>query len=513
MKYSILFLICFILSLTSFAQLEWKSRASLPEFGIDLASSFKANGNMYVGTGRKADNSYSKELWEYNPSTNIWTKKTDYPGNGSNQCIYFSIGNKGYIGMGSSTTARHTDFYEYNSTTDAWTAKASFPGGIIYSAASFVIGDTAYVVGGSCGGTTCYKNTLWMYVSSTDSWTQRANFPGGKRATTTAFSLGNNGYAGQGVSSSHTLSNNFWKYTPSTNTWTSIATYPGAARLATNCFVKDGLAFVGCGQTGYSSPTRKNDFYAYNSSTNSWTNYTSNNDFTARIITQVQAISDSTILIATGRGDYGLLPDLWQLKLDYDTCDYFDTTFVQDTTFVKDTAYINDTTFVQDTTFIQDTLFINETTEITTYDTSYVTVYDTITEIRFDTTLVYITDTLYQTIYDTTWITTYDTAYTTINTAVEDTLIVRVYTDNCGNVLHKIYPNPTNDFLYLSSNGPDCFKGYNVQFIDALGKVLETKEYGDLVTFDIRGYARSLYFIRLIGSTGDTVFSKKIVIR
>jgi N-acetylneuraminic acid mutarotase len=494
----------------SFAQLEWESRASLPEFGVDLASSFKANGKMYVGAGRKADDSYSKDLWEYNPLTNIWTKKTDYPGNGSNQCISFSIGDKGYIGMGSSTTARYTDFYEYDPTTDAWTSKASFPGGIIYSSASFVIGDTAYVVGGSCGGRTCYKNTLWMYVPSTNSWTQRANFPGGNRATMTAFSLGQYGYAGHGISSSLTLSNNFWKYTPSTNTWASITAYPGAARMATNCFVKDGLAFVGCGQTGYSSPTRKNDFYAYNASTDSWTNYTSNNDFTARVITQMQAVSDSTILIATGRGDYGLLPDLWQLKLGFDTCDYFDTTFVQDTIFV------------------QDTTFINDTSEIITYDTSYVTIYDTITEVIFDTVLVYTIDTIYQTVYDTTFINSYDTItqivydtttiisydtiYTTYTIAVEDTLIVSRYTDNCGNVLHKIYPNPTNDYLYLSSNGPDCFEGYKVQFIDALGKILETKPYGNLVTFDIRGYARSLYFLRLIGPAGDAIFSEKIII-
>lgn len=486
--------IALFISSMSFAQLEWESRASLPEFGIDLASSFKANGKMYVGTGRKADNSYSKELWEYNPSTNIWTKKTDYPGSGSNQCISFSIGNKGYVGMGSSKTARYTDFYEYNPATDTWTAKASFPGGTIYSAASFVVGDTAYVVGGSCGGTTCYKNTLWMYVPSTNSWTQRANSPGGNRATMTAFSLGQYGYAGQGISSSLVLSNNFWKYTPSTNTWTSIAIYPGAARIGTNCFVKDGLAFVGCGQNGYRSPTIKNDFYAYNASTDSWTNYTSNNDFTARIFTQVQAVSDSTILIATGRGDYGLLPDLWQLELGFDTCDYFDTTFVQDTTFIQDTTFLNDT--ITEVTFDTVLAYTIDTLYQTVYDTSFITSYDTVTRI----------------VYDTATITSYDTIYTTYTIAVEDTLIVNRYTDNCGNVLHKIYPNPTKDYLYLSSNGPDCFEGYKVQFIDALGKILETKPYGNVVTFDIRGYARSLYFLRLIGPAGDAIFSEKIIL-
>ena len=498
-------LLILFISTSSLAQLKWESKASLPEFGVDLAASFTANGKVYFCGGRKANGVYSKDLWEFDPITNIWTKKTNYPGSGSNQCISFSIGNKGYVGMGASSTRRYTDFYEYNPTSNTWTAKTNFPGGVIYSAPSFVIGDTAYVVGGSCGGTTCYKNSLWMYVQSTNTWTQRANFPGGNRATMTAFSIGQFGYAGQGVSSSIALSNNYWKYNPATNSWTAIASFPGTARNATTSFTKSGLGYVGCGQTGWSSPIRQNNFYAYTPATDSWTNLTSNDDFIPRLLTQARAIDDSTIIIMGGRGDYGYLADVWQLKLNSDTCDY------QDTTFVTDTTFINDTTFT------------------TIYDTSYAIVKDTQTVYKLDTIEVYVIDTFYRTIFDTTYVTNFDTITTMIydtvtiythdtitryvNIAVEDTLNFSIYTDNCFNITHKLYPNPSSEMVYLFSNNADCLTGYRLEFIDAIGQILETKPYATLVSFDVRSYARALYFVRLIGKDGDTLFSKKVVIR
>ena len=165
-----------------------------------------------------------------------------------------------------------------------------------------------------------------------------------------------------------------------------------------------------------------------------------------------------------------------------------------------------------DTTFVQDTTFVNDTITEVTLDTVLIYTIDTLYQTVYDTTSITSYDTVTQVVYDTITITSYDTIYTTYTIAVEDTLIVNRYTDNCGNVLHKIYPNPTKDYLYLSSNGPDCFEGYKVQFIDALGKILETKAYGNLVTFDIRGYARSLYFLRLIGPAGDAIFSEKIIL-
>ncbi|MFT6111465.1 MAG: hypothetical protein ACJAXV_000234, partial [Bacteroidia bacterium] len=154
-------------------------------------------------------------------------------------------------------------------------------------------------------------------------------------------------------------------------------------------------------------------------------------------------------------------------------------------------------------------------------DTSYAIVKDTQTVYKLDTIEVYVIDTFYRTIFDTTYVTnfdtvtiyTYDTITRYVTIAVEDTLNFSIYTDNCFNITHKLYPNPSSEMVYLFSNNADCLTGYRLEFIDAIGQILETKPYATLVSFDVRSYARALYFVRLIGKNGDTLFSKKVVIR
>jgi len=499
MKTLLQILLILFISTSSFAQLEWESKASLPDYGLSQGVGFGVGGKAIFGLGRQPDNNYTNRMWQYDPNTELVSQIKSYPGGGSVGCIFFVIGDKAYVGMGQSKTNRYTDFYEYNSVTDVWTSKTSFPGGVIVSAASFTIGDTAYVVGGSCGGTTCYNNDLWMYVPSTNSWTQRADFPGGNRPDLSTFSIGQFGYAGNGISSTRALSNNFWRYDPSNNTWSSIASMPGTNRRSTVSFVIDGQAYVGTGTFNWTPIVNQNDFYRYNPTGNSWTRFTSNSNFVPRHSSKLAQVNDSTIILATGfiqnGSQYLSMADIWQLKVNSDTCEYNDTSFIQDTTFT------------------------------TIYDTTYVTVKDTQIVYKLDTIDVYVIDTFYRTFFDTTYVTvttviydtttiyTYDTLTRYVNIAVEDTLNFSIYTDNCFNITHKLYPNPSSGMVYLFSNNADCLEGYRLEFIDALGRILETKPYARLVSFDVRNYAQALYFVRLIGKDGDTLFSKKVVIR
>jgi N-acetylneuraminic acid mutarotase len=487
-------LIILFISTSSLAQLEWESRKSIPRYGRHAGVSFEIAGKIYVGLGRIADGSYSNELWEYDPDSDNWTQKADYPGGARFIPTAFAINGKGYVCLGQTSSFSPTNTtYEYNPSNDTWTQKANFIGTSRYGAVAFVIGDTAYVGTGS-NGSGSYLNDFYMYVPASNSWTARANYFGGSAANLATFTIGNFGYVGNKTASgSAAPDNSFYKFSPSTNSWSSIASMPGSSRRISAAFVLNNEAYVGCG-TNSNSPisTFLNDFYTYTPTTNSWSYHTSNAGFTPKIDPEFITIGDSAVYSITGYSSDQSLSEIWQLKLGFDTCDYFDTTFVQDTTLLNYTIYdtITEVTFDTVLVYTIDTLYQ------TIYDTAFITTYDTVTRI----------------VYDTTIITSYDTIYTTYNIAVEDTLIVNLYADNCGNVLHKIYPNPTKDYLYLSSNGPDCFEGYKVQFIDALGKILETKPYGNVVTFDIRGYARSLYFLRLIGPAGDAIFSEKIIL-
>ncbi len=368
-------LLILFISTSSFAQLEWESVPSIPEYGRYTSISFTVSGKLYVGLGHIPGGGYSNELWEYNPATKIWTKKKDYPGKGRRLATAFAIGTKGYVGLGGDGSSRFNDFYEYDPSTDNWTQKANFPGGNRYDAASFVIGDFGYVGTGSCGGTTCYTNDFYQYNPTSNTWTQKADFPAGNSTGVTGIALNGIGYFGNSRNTSNTLSNNYYKYTPGTNTWTAIASMPGTLRRTTMAFTLDDQIYVGCGAYNYSNPIFRNDFYKYSPSSNTWSLQTSNMDLTPRIAGITAQISDSKILIGLGWSPNGYLADLWQLNVNSDTCEYHDTIYVtvQDTlTFKVNIASVAQPQFVgvkvyPNPTGSQVTIAISDFTQLSNY--------------------------------------------------------------------------------------------------------------------------------------------------
>jgi hypothetical protein len=56
----------------------------------------------------------TKDFWEYDPVTNAWTQRADFGGTGRSGAVGFSIGSKGYIGIGGdSNNAFLNDFWVY----------------------------------------------------------------------------------------------------------------------------------------------------------------------------------------------------------------------------------------------------------------------------------------------------------------------------------------------------------------------------------------------------------------
>lgn len=65
-------------------------------------------------------------------SQSTWTKKENFPGSSRNFAVSFSIGNKGYYGLGQKqvelfTYKVYNDFWEYDAEKNTWTQKAEFP--------------------------------------------------------------------------------------------------------------------------------------------------------------------------------------------------------------------------------------------------------------------------------------------------------------------------------------------------------------------------------------------------
>src|SRR5207237_1338580 len=136
-----------------------------------------------------------------------WIKKADFPGVARTTAVGFSIGNKGYVGVGDAGGVLKKDFYEYDPTDTTngfdinhnplgkWTAKTNFGGTARSDANGFSIGTKGYIgAGEDVGG---FKKDFWEYDPLNDSWTAKANLPG-VRSTACGFSLNGKGYIGAG---------------------------------------------------------------------------------------------------------------------------------------------------------------------------------------------------------------------------------------------------------------------------------------------------------------------------
>lgn len=189
----------------------WTTKASCPSGqswgGIYFATGFVVNGMGYVLGGKLSASYYSNELWQYNPTNNIWTQKAGFPPQGRYSMSAFSINGKAYAGLGTDENILQNDWWEYNPSSNSWTQKASLPGTGRFAALGFAIGTKGYVVCGSDGG---YKDELWQYDVASDSWWVKASFDSPRRSVA-GFVISNAAYVGTGSGFSGSR-RDFWQY-------------------------------------------------------------------------------------------------------------------------------------------------------------------------------------------------------------------------------------------------------------------------------------------------------------
>ena len=258
--YSIILLIT-VVSIAN-AQNVWTQKANFGGTGRMGDIGFSIGTKGYIGLGATASYSGFSDFWEWDQATNTWTQKANYPGAGLFSGIGFSIGNFGYVGTGYDNSASvHKDFWRYDPGSNSWTQKAIFAGAARYNACSFVIGAKGYVGIGSSGGPP-YLNDFWEYDPSSDSWSQKANYPLNISARA-AFSIGLKGYICDGWNYSNLL-NSVYEYDQSNNSWTQEANFGGANRSNDVGFSFAGKGYVGTG-------SNFSDFWEFDPTTNMWT--------------------------------------------------------------------------------------------------------------------------------------------------------------------------------------------------------------------------------------------------
>jgi tetratricopeptide (TPR) repeat protein len=193
----------------------WTQKADFGGTARHAAVGFSIGSKGYLGTGW--DNASKKDFWEYDPASNVWTEETDFEGTARNSAVGFSIDSKGYIGMGydlGTGNIIHSkgDFWEYDPATSRWTRKADFKGSARNTSIGFSIGSKGYVGLGS-SDELGFNNDFWEYNPATNTWTKKADFGGKSRIAAAAFSIGSRGFVGTGIALPiTTYLNDFWEY-------------------------------------------------------------------------------------------------------------------------------------------------------------------------------------------------------------------------------------------------------------------------------------------------------------
>ncbi|GGH64714.1 N-acetylneuraminic acid mutarotase [Filimonas zeae] len=234
----------------------WGNYRNYPASFIKEHDMYAVNGKIYCIAGRDTmlyttEFPSSGRVYEFDPATNRWTQKRDFPGRRRFDPTGFVINNKIYI-IGGNSNGPLTDVWEYNPATDVWTRKAEFPGTSVICSAMFNYGNKIYMFGGYFPQSLVI-NDFWEYDLSTDKWKQlELKEPIKERYRSVCFTIGRKGYMLGGVyygydafGGGEYYMSDSWELDLETLHWTRISDYATPAMPAnfTHFFAKS-AAFV-----------------------------------------------------------------------------------------------------------------------------------------------------------------------------------------------------------------------------------------------------------------------------
>jgi len=271
-------LLCFILALSPslfvFSQGTWSPRTSLPDSARGEGFSFSIGNYGYIGLGENYNEHpwlFFDDVWQFDPSDNSWTQKSNFPGRARVWPSFFVIGNYAYVVCGRDSNLANylTECWQYNSVSDTWIQKASFPGLARAYGVGFSVGGKGYVGLGQSPISGLLKD-FWAYDMGSNTWTQIADFGGTRRWCASAFSVNGLGYVcfGQDTILTYNLNRDIWAYTPGTNIWTQKTSNPGDSLYCTDGFAIGNNIYVGIGSDN--GGVLHNSFWKYNTITDSW---------------------------------------------------------------------------------------------------------------------------------------------------------------------------------------------------------------------------------------------------
>lgn len=213
----------------------WAGKAPLPAARTLLNGTAVIDRKLYVTGGITISRTLARDLWVYDPATNVWSSKAGMPV-GSYGGVSAAIGRKLYVltgkcdGCASASPAIARRFYRYDPATNVWKRLADAPGAHLTGGAK-AIGGKLYVAGGydQRGRVT---SALHVYDPATNTWATKAALPT-PRAEVSAGAIGDQLYLVGGYSSaSGDAVARVDAYDPVTDAWASRARMPSARQGA-----------------------------------------------------------------------------------------------------------------------------------------------------------------------------------------------------------------------------------------------------------------------------------------
>jgi hypothetical protein len=190
------------------------------------------DGKAYAIAGYDSTSTKVKTVYQFTPSSNTWSTKSDTPNPARTEGAAGAVGTKGYI-YGGTGTGGVRDNDEYESSNDTWTSKTDMPtparvgntgwslDGLVYTCAGFNLG-------------TFYKD-VDAYDPSSDSWTSTTDINSSARRNAAGCAPGNTspGFVTAGSGSVFTASQDHESFTPSA--WTTQTQIVAPARQQSAC--------------------------------------------------------------------------------------------------------------------------------------------------------------------------------------------------------------------------------------------------------------------------------------
>ena len=200
---------------------EWSVKARFAGEARSSAVCFSIEGKGYIGLGQSFQYPEKSllDFWAYDPESNTWTKVANFGGEASYGAVSFTINDKAYVGLGYSGYSydnNQNTIWEYNPTSDIWTEITRFPAGGRGDALTLVNNGKAYIGTGSIDAVEGLSD-FWVFDILSNTWTQKTSLPGGGFYDGTGFTINDYGYIGSGPPSGehviylYDFSNDAWK--------------------------------------------------------------------------------------------------------------------------------------------------------------------------------------------------------------------------------------------------------------------------------------------------------------